>query len=85
MFLSRFSKEISIIEPNKDEVEIMKSFTVQELKDMINNNPNQFTPWFVNIFTNRHNYLLSALKTIEKEGFNKQQFENEIKLRNCYH
>ena len=63
----------------------MKSFTVDKLKDMIKSNPNQFTPWFVNIFTNRHDYLLDSLKTVEKKGFNKQQFESEIKLRNCCH
>lgn len=85
VFLSRFNKDIKAIEPNLDEVEIMKSFSVDELKNMIKNNPNQFTPWFVNIFTNRHEYLLNSLETIEKKGFNKQQFESEIKIRNCYH
>lgn len=85
VFVSRYTNDIKNIEPNKDEVDELKAFSIGELTKMVNDKPSNFTPWFANIFLNRGEYLMNSLKTIEKKDFNKSQFESGIKVRNCLH
>ena len=82
--MSRYIHPIDKITPNLNEVSQIKALSAKELKIMINDKNNKFSPWFVNIFNNKLDYILESLRKSEEKNFDKDYFEDNIKIRNDY-
>ena len=84
VFVSRYLHPIENIIPNSNEVNVIKAFSLKELKKAINENTKIFSPWFVNIFNEKADYLIEILSKSEDISFNKKHFEDVVKIRNDY-
>lgn len=81
VFVSRLEINVDDINYNNDEVSQIKYFGKNKLDDLVNRNPELFTPWFKNIFLNKGENLLNVLNQIEKNRSLIKEIEDNVKIR----